>query len=139
MKHKFSTIGLIIGAIALMLGLLHFSLGPFSTYPPSQDFEPEQTFSLGSLSIGIGAAEEVESTGNTTNVDRVIEVIVILFGGVAVILGVFGYAQKDPIRIAGGAAFLGATAIALQLFIFAIGVIFVAIVLAVIISNLGIG
>jgi len=139
MKYKFSTVGMIIGAAALLLGLVHFTLGPFSSSPPPADFEPEQSFTLGGLTLGISVSEEATPAETTSNLDQIIGSVVMLLGGIAVILGVIGYARNDPFRVAGGAAFLGATAIALQLFIFALGVLIVAIVLAVIVSQLGIG
>jgi hypothetical protein len=34
-QNKFSSLGMILGVIALITGLVHFSMGPFSSPPPT--------------------------------------------------------------------------------------------------------
>ena len=33
-QNKISSLGMLFGAIALMMGIIHFSFGPFSAPPP---------------------------------------------------------------------------------------------------------
>ena len=60
-------------------------------------------------------------------------------GGLAIILGVFGFAKKESARVAGGAALLGGVAMAFQFAVMALGAIIVAILVAAVISQIGIG
>ncbi len=34
-QNKISSLGMLFGAIALMMGIIHFSFGPFSAPPPT--------------------------------------------------------------------------------------------------------
>ena len=34
-QNKFSSLGMLLGTIALIVGIVHFSLGPFSSPPPT--------------------------------------------------------------------------------------------------------
>lgn len=61
------------------------------------------------------------------NLDRVLEISGAALGGIAVILGVLGFASGELVRVAGGAAVLGAGAIAFRFDALAPGAIVVAI------------
>ncbi len=63
----------------------------------------------------ISGKELVSETYKTQwTVDKVIDVIIPLLGGLAAILAVISFIQKEPSRVSGGAAVLGISAIAFQ-------------------------
>lgn len=70
------------------------------------------------------------------DLDKALDITGAVLGGIAIILGVLGFAKKEPVRIAGGAAVLGAGAIAFQFAALAVGAIIVAILIAVVVSQL---
>ncbi len=70
------------------------------------------------------------------NADKFIDVVTALLGGIAIIIAVFAYIRKESLRVAGGAAVLGGGAIAFQFAALALGVIVVAIILSVVLSQL---
>ena len=42
MANRFGIIGMVVGATAFMLAVIHFSVGPFSSDPLPDDFQPEK-------------------------------------------------------------------------------------------------
>jgi hypothetical protein len=61
-----------------------------------------------------------------------------VLGGLALILGVVSFAKREPLRVGGGAAFLGGAAIAFQFAVIALGAIVMAILVAAVRSQIGI-
>jgi hypothetical protein len=61
-----------------------------------------------------------------------------VLGGLALILGVVSFAKREPLRVVGGAAFLGGAAIAFQFAVIALGAIVMAILVAAVRSQIGI-
>ncbi len=73
------------------------------------------------------------------DIDSITSIVTAVLGGLAIILGVFAYAKRENTRAAGGATILGGIAIAFQFAVIAVGAIVVAIIVAAIISGMGIG
>lgn len=138
---KFGFTGIAFGAIALIVALVHFWAGPFSPQPTLEQTVAERAVSIRDSTIAALRGEEVSSAQEPTkvNLDRILELAVPILGGIAIILGVVGFALKEPLRVAGGAAFLGASGIAFQFAALALGAIVVAILVAAVISQLGFG
>lgn len=140
-KSTFSFIGIGIGSIALLLALVHFWAGPFSPQPTLEQTIAEKAVAIKQVTI---AALKGEKAAPLTHVavydtDKVFGIATAVLGGLAIILGVVGFATKEPIRVAGGAAALGAGALAFQFIVLALGVIVVAILFAAVLSNFGFG
>jgi len=71
--------------------------------------------------------------------DKILNLGTAILGGLAIILGVLSYARKEPLRVAGGAAVLGAGAIAFQFAAVALGIIVLVILVSAVLSQIGIG
>ncbi len=140
-KSTYSFIGMGLGSIALLLAIIHFWAGPFSPQPTFEQTVAEKAVAIKEATIAAlkGKDAPLPQTESKMDADKIISVITATFGGIAIILGVFGYAKKEPIRVAGGAAILGGSAIAFQFAVVALGVIVFAILVAVVLSQIGIG
>ena len=139
-KSLLSFIGIGIGSIALLLALFHFYAGPFSPQPTLEDTVAEKAVAIRDATISAlkGEKREKESNKIEWNLDKVTDVTTALLGGIAIILSVIGFAKKESAKVAGGAAVLGASAIAFQLFTIALGALIVVILIAVVLNQIGI-
>jgi hypothetical protein len=136
---KLSFIGICIGAVALLLALVHFWAGPFSPQPTFEQTVAEKAVSIKEATIAaIKGEDPVKVERENMDTDETLRLVVAVLGGLAIILGVFGYAKNEPLRAAGGAAVLGGGAIAFQFAVIALGAIVVAILIAAVLSQIGI-
>ncbi|MDX1571775.1 MAG: hypothetical protein R3200_14940, partial [Xanthomonadales bacterium] len=69
--------------------------------------------------------------------DQLVSIGTAVLGGLAIILGVIGFARKESWRAASGAAVLGGGAIAFQFAALALAAIVLAILVAAVLSQLG--
>ncbi len=140
-RAKFSFAGIGLGAVALLLALAHFWAGPFSTQPTLENVVAEKAVAIRDATLSaLKGKPPASSTARTgMNLDQALELATAMLGGLAIILGVFGYARKEPLRVAGGAAVLGGGALAFQFAALALGAIVVAILVAAVLSQLGFG
>ncbi len=113
---KLSSIGIALGSAGLLLALVSFWAGPFSPQPSIETTVGEKVASIRSAALDALKGKEVEKkfVDPSWDLDKTIQVVTALLGGLAVVLGVAGYAKSEPKRIAGGAAALGVSAIAFQ-------------------------
>ena len=115
MKQIFGLIGIIIGSAALLLSIVHFIVGPFST--PQAETTSEQN-SLKQLAINLVFDREEQTSPtvqqNSWSADRITLLIIALSGGLALLMGMMSFIQREPWRLALGAATLGAYAISFQ-------------------------
>jgi hypothetical protein len=139
-SSKLSFIGIGIGATALLLALFHFYAGPFSPQPTLEDSVAEKAVAIRDATIAAlkGEEKEKETVISEMNLDKGVQIATALLGGIAIILGVIGFAKKESIRVAGGAAALGGGAIAFQFLTVALGVIVFAILIAAVLNQIGI-
>jgi hypothetical protein len=142
-----SFIGIAIGAMALLLAILHFWAGPFSPQPTLEQTVAEKAVSIKEATIAALKGEKPKAKSeepvapvkrSSIDMDHVASLATAVLGGLAVILGVVGYATKEPLRAAGGAALLGGSAIAFQFAVLALGAIFLAILVVGVLSQIGI-
>jgi len=138
---KFGFTGIAIGAIALLLALVHFWAGPFSPQPSLEKTVAEKAVAIKAATLAALKGEEPETPvkRSSMDTDQILSLATAVLGGLAIILGVLGYARKEPLRVAGGAAVLGGSAIAFQFAVLALGAIVVAILIAAVLSQIGIG
>jgi hypothetical protein len=136
-NSKLSFFGIGIGAIALLLALFHFYAGPFSPQPALEDTVAEKAVAIRDATIAaLKGEEKVKKTiTSEMNADKIVQTATALLGGIAIILGVIGFARKESIRVAGGAGVLGGGAIAFQFLAVALAAIVIAILIAAILSQ----
>jgi hypothetical protein len=138
---KLGMIGIICGGVALLLALVHFYAGPLSPQPALETSIAEKAVEIRDATVAALRGEDIEKKTFTSemNLDQIVQIVTAVLGGVAVILGVAGWARGESKRAAIGAAFLGAFAIGFQFLGVALGLIIVAIILGAVLSQLGFG
>ncbi len=116
MKSRLSSFGMAFGGLGLMLALFSFWAGPFSPQPTIENLVGEKVASIRNAALNAlkGKKVEKESIIESWDTDKTVQVVTAMLGGLALILGVFAYARREPKRMAGGAVALGASAIAFQ-------------------------
>ena len=140
-QSKFGVFGIVLGAVALLLALLHFWAGPFSPQPTLETVVAEKAASIRSAALeALKGKEPVKETFSAKwNLDKVTEVVTALLGGLALILAVVGFANREPTRVAGGAAALGVSAIAFQFITMYAMALLVVLLICAALSSLGVG
>ncbi len=137
---KIGYVGLAFGAVALLLALIHFWVGPFSPQPTMETVIADKAVSIRDATLQALKGEEYRQTmARTWDADRTTEVVVAVSGALAIILGLIAFIQKAPRRLSGGAALLGAGAIGFQLFTFYIAAILIVILIVAVLQDVGIG
>ena len=133
-------IGIAVGAVALLMEIVHFWIGPISPQASVEKTVAEKAVAIKNATIAALKGEEVEekATPRSIGPDEALRTATSVLGGLALILGVVSFANKEPLRIGGGAAFLGGAAIAFQFAVIALGAIVLAILIGAVISQIGI-
>lgn len=133
-------IGIGIGAISLLMVIVHFWAGPFSPQPSLETTVAEKAVAIKNATIAALKGEKVEKkvSPSSIDLDGALRITTGVLGGLAIILGVISFATKEPLRVAGGAAVLGGAAVAFQFAVIALGAIIGAILIAAVISQIGI-
>lgn len=137
-RSKIGIVGVIIGAIALLLALFHFYAGPLAPQPKLEQTIAEKAVAIRDATVAALKGKEVEKETWTSkwDADKIIDVTTALLGGIAIIAAVVAFIKHESLRMAGGAALLGGGAIAFQFIALALGAIIIAIILAAVISQL---
>ena len=140
-QSKFGAIGIVLGGIALLLALLHFWAGPFSPQPTIETVVAEKVASIRSAALdALKGKEPVKETFIAKwSADKITEVVTACLGGLALILAAVSFANKEPGRIAGGAAALGVSAIAFQFIAMYAMALLVVLLICAVLSSIGIG
>ncbi len=144
MEERKSIIGFIgigVGAIALMLAIVYFWAGPFSPRPSLERTVAEKAVAIKNATVAAMKGDEIEEKTSAAGIDldRGLQIATGVLGGLAITLGVVGFANKESVRVAGGAAALGGAALAFQFAVIALGAILLAILVSAVISQIGIG
>lgn len=128
-----------MGGVALLVALVHFWAGPFAPQPSLERTVAETAVAIRDATVAAMRGEEIEDSSSTRefNIDKGLEILAVVLGGGAIILAVIGFAKGETARAAGGAAALGAGAIAFKFAVFAVGAIVVAVLIATVLSQLG--
>ena len=125
-----------------MIVLVHFCAGPFSPQPQVEKTIAEKAVAIRDATVAALKGEEFEEAAPRSrpmDLDRIASISGAVLGGLAIILGVVGFARRESLRVAGGAVVLGASAIAFQFLVVAIGAILLAILIAAVLSQLSFG
>jgi len=133
-------IGIAVGSVALLMAIVHFWMGPISPQPSVEKTVAEKAVAIKNATIAALKGEDVEEKAAPRSIDpdEALRTATSVLGGLALILGVVSFANKEPLRIGGGAAFLGGAAIAFQFAVIALGAIVLAILIGAVISQIGI-
>ena len=116
-KGKIALIGLAVGALALLMGLVHFWAGPFAPQKPVETSIAEAAVEIRDAAMRAMKGEEPPPPERAEwNIDRTIETATGSFGGLAIVLAMVGFVAREPKRNVAGAVFLGASALAFQFF-----------------------
>lgn len=137
---KFGFTGIAIGSIALLLALVHFWAGPFSPQPTLETTIAEKAASIRSSTIKALKGEEYREMSKTIwDADKITNVITAVLGGLAFIFSVLAFAKQEPMRVAAGGATLGVSAVAFQFIAMYAMALLVVLLIAAVLSGLGIG
>jgi hypothetical protein len=133
------TIGTILGLIAFGIGLLHFTFGPIEEPEPVESFVADTTVKLkDAISAKIKGEEyKPAKVEKSLDMDETLYKGVMLGGFIALALGAIGFSQNEEWRPCGVAFVLGGAAITLQLSIAFVGALILFLIIAAIISSLG--
>ena len=115
-KSIFGIIGVGLGSVALLLSLIHFYAGPLNPQPTLERTIAEQAVAIRDAAIAAFKGNEIKKKFWPSNwdADKLIDVITALFGGLAIVSGIFALVRKEPLRVTIGAAVLGSGAIVFQ-------------------------
>jgi cation transporter-like permease len=136
----FGMAGIALGGIALILALVHFWAGPFAPQPTIETTVAEKAASIRAAAVSALKGEEPvrETFIRKWDADTWADVATAVVGGFAMILGVLAFAKHEPVRVAGGAAALGVSAIAFQFIAMYAMALLVVLLIAAALSSLGI-
>lgn len=115
-KSIFGNFGLAAGSLALLMALVHFWAQPLAPQPTLESSVAEKVSSIRTAALDAikGKQPEKKSVLRNWDIDDVISAVTAALGGIAVVLGVLGFARSERNRVTGGAVMLGASAIAFQ-------------------------
>jgi hypothetical protein len=123
---QLSTIGLGLGALALLIAIVHFWIVAAAPSPPIEDLIADKVVAIRDATVDrlIGRVKEPQSDDSWDR-EQIVIASTTLLGGLAIVLAVFGFARKEPRRPCIGAAALGVAAVAFPFVIGAIGAVIV--------------
>lgn len=112
-----SAIGIGLGAIALLLAFIHFWAGPFTAKPVFQQTVTDKVIALKESVLSTINGEELSAPEPQANrdIDKILAIVTAILAALAIILGVIGYANKEPVQVSSGAIFLGVSAITFKM------------------------
>jgi hypothetical protein len=138
-QNKFSSLGMILGVIALITGLVHFSMGPFSSPPPT--LENVIAEKVSAVKKGIMAGLKGETVAVSETQKKAIDIEGSRYSGYrdgrrgATLRIYWRYAQREPLGICGALCFGGGT-LAFHALLFGIGIVLGILLLLAIIAFL---
>ncbi|MBK5968794.1 MULTISPECIES: hypothetical protein [Thiorhodovibrio] len=134
-----SLIGVVFGLLALGSALLHFWLGPLEPTPPLDEVVAEQAVKIKARVVAklTGEALQEKPEPRTRSLDAWIDVLTVSFGFVAIACGVIAFIRREDRRATASAVLLGVGAIGFQFLALALGVIVLVILIAAVLSSLG--
>ena len=132
---KLSTLGLGVGALALLIAIVHFWVVAAAPSPPIEDVIADKVVAIRDATVDrlTGRVKEPQSDGSWDR-EQIVIAATSLLGGLAIVLAVFGFVRKEPRRPCIAAAFLGVAAVAFPFVIGAIGAVIALIAVGAILS-----
>lgn len=140
MKPAFSMTGLAFGAIALLVAVTHFWAAPIAPKRPIEQIVADKVVAIRDTTLARLRGREIPAPAPPPppewTMDRALGLAAPLMGALAVVLGVLGFVRREPARACGGAALLGAAALAFQFAMVAIGAIVLCMLVAAVMNML---
>lgn len=136
----FGLAGICVGGLALILTLVHFWIGPLAPEPSLEEAVTDAARSIKDAAVAAWKGEEVEAERRSGfNIDKGLDAVSVALAGVAMVLGILGFARREPLRAPLSAVFLGVCALALEFAFWAFGALLIAAVVLFVSSLLGLG
>ncbi|MEG1121129.1 MAG: hypothetical protein RR184_07900 [Citrobacter sp.] len=126
LQNKCSSLGMLFGAIALILGIIHFSFGPFSAPPPRLESivaEKVSAVKKGILAGLKGEIPPVAAKENAVNIDNLLKNGGITLAVIALVCAFIGGMRKENVWSISGALVFGGGTLAFHALLFGIGLI----------------
>ncbi|PIE57135.1 MAG: hypothetical protein CSA34_00535 [Desulfobulbus propionicus] len=138
-KQKIGLLGVLFGLIAFGTALFHYWAGPFATYPSLEETVAQKAVSIRDrVIVKIKGDKAVNmAPARSYSADDLIDIGTISAGFVAIALAVISFIKREDKRASSCAALLGISTIGFQLINIALGMIFIAIILAAVLGSLG--
>jgi len=138
MQNKFGSLGLLLGAVALLMGLIHYSMGPFSAPAPSIEKVIAEKIIAVKKGIVAGLKGEEPQTNATANkpadIDKIIDNTGIVLAVVALFCAFIAGMRKEHRWGVYGALCFGGGTLAFHALLFGIGVVLTILLILAVIS-----
>lgn len=141
-RERFGMTGVIVGAVALAVGIGHVFLGPINPPPPFEEVVAGKLVGLRDAVAGRLSGTEYRTASADSrrlDADRVLEAATALAGVSALLLGMVGFIRREDLRVSGSAAALGTAAIALHFVLIGLGAFVLGLLVVGALSVLGSG
>ncbi|QJQ98855.1 hypothetical protein [Halomonas sp. PGE1] len=129
-KLKFSTVGLALGALALLVAIAHFWLSAAAPQPAIEDRIADKVVAIRDATVDRLTGREREAPAPQWDSYRLVVTATSILGSLALVLAVVGFVQKEPKRACVGAAALGGAAVAFPFVVGALGAIIILLAVA---------
>ena len=133
-KLKLSTIGLGLGALALLVAIAHFWLAAAAPTPALEDRIADKVVAIRDATVDRLTGREKAPAQPQWDTFQLVVAATSILGSLAVVLAIVGFVRKEPPRACIGAAALGGAAVA---FPFVVGALGAVIVLVAVLAFLG--
>ena len=120
-QNKISSLGMLFGAIALMMGIIHFSFGPFSAPPPT--FESIVADKTAEIKRGLLAGITTGEKKEDVDVDKILDQSGIALAIAALLCAFIGGMRKENRWGIRGALVFGGGTLAFHTLLFGIGIV----------------
>lgn len=136
---KYGVLGITFGGLGLLLALVHFWAGPFSPQPTLETTVAEKAISIRDATIKALKGEEYQEIRKSSwNADKVTHILTAVLAGLGLIMSMVSFGRQEPARLAVSGATLGISAMAFQFIAMYAMALLVVILIAAVLSNLGI-
>lgn len=137
--HWFGTVGTILGCLAIAVAVLPTWVLPLVVPPPTIDRVVVDTaHKIKDRVIAKAKGVEYQETKRAANWYQVLAVVAVSLGVLALILAAVSFVTREPRRVAGAAAALGAGAIVFQFSLLVAGALIGLLLIFVVLNYLGI-
>ena len=136
-RNKFSSVGMLLGVIALLLSVVQFTLGPFSTKSTALEVVVAEKVTAVKKGIMAGLKGEqptVETKKKPVDIDRLLIASGILLSVMALGLALISGLRKENKWTVSGALFFSGATIAFHAVLLAFGLIVAVLVLMLVVS-----
>ncbi|MDO6406471.1 hypothetical protein [Pantoea phytobeneficialis] len=136
-QSKWSSAGMILGAVALMLSVFHFTVGPFTS--PTQTLEHIVAHKVSAVKTGIiaglrGEVPPVTDRRSTPDIDALLDNAGIGMAIIALLCAFIGGIRKESAWSVSGAMLFGGSTLAFYAFLLYVGLICTVLLIFLVVS-----